>query len=72
MSESTLTRSALRSPLMWIFIVILAAGLGWWYMGATKKDAPKGPPAGMTPSTPVRVEAARKQDLDITCGDSVR
>jgi len=50
---------------MWIFIVILAAGLGWWYMGATKKDAPKGPPAGMTPSTPVRVEAARKQDLDI-------
>lgn len=65
MSESTLARPAWRSPLMWIVIVVLAAGLGWWYLGANKKDAPKGPPAGMTPSTPVRVETARKQDLDI-------
>lgn len=65
MSESTLARPAWRSPLMWIVIVVLAAGLGWWYLGANNKDAPKGPPAGMTPSTPVRVETARKQDLDI-------
>ncbi len=65
MSERTLSRSPLRSPLMWFVIVLLAAGLGWWYVDSGKKVAPKGPPAGMTPSTPVRVEMARKQDLDI-------
>lgn len=65
MSESTLARSALRSPLMWIIVALLVVGLGWWYLGAGKQEAPKGPPAGMTPSTPVRVETARKQDLDI-------
>lgn len=65
MSERTLSRSPLRSPLMWLVIVLLAAGLGWWYVDSGKKVAPKGPPAGMTPSTPVRAEMARKQDLDI-------
>lgn len=65
MSESKLARPAFKSSLIWLVIVLLAAGMGWWYMGADKKETPKGPPAGMTPSTPVRVEAARKQDLDI-------
>jgi membrane fusion protein, multidrug efflux system len=65
MSQSTLTRSALRSPLVWLLIAVLLLGLGWWMIGSDKKAAPKGPPAGMTPTTPVRVEAARIQDLDI-------
>lgn len=65
MSESKLARSAFRSPLMWFVIVLALAGLGWWLFGGTQKTAPKGPPAGMTPGTPVKVEAARKQDLDI-------
>lgn len=65
MSESKLKRSAFRSPLMWFVIVFALAGLGWWLLGGTQKAAPKGPPAGMSPSTPVKVEAARLQDLDI-------
>lgn len=65
MSESKLARSVFRSPLMWFVIVLVLAGLGWWLFGGTQKAAPKGPPAGMTPSTPVKVEAARLQDLDI-------
>ena len=65
MSESKLARSAFRSPLMWFVIVLALAGLGWWLLGSTQKAAPKGPPAGMAPSTPVKVEAARLQDLDI-------
>lgn len=65
MSESKLARSAFRSPLMWFVIVLALAGLGWWLFGGTQKAAPKGPPTGMTPSTPVKVEAARLQDLDI-------
>jgi multidrug efflux system membrane fusion protein len=50
---------------MWFVIVLILAGLGWWLFGGTQKAAPKGPPAGMAPSTPVKVEAARVQDLDI-------
>jgi len=65
MSQSTLTRSPLRSPLVWLLIAIVLLGLGWWWIGSGKKEAPKGPPAGMTPTTPVRVDAARIQDLDI-------
>jgi multidrug efflux system membrane fusion protein len=65
MSESKLARSAFRSPLIWFVVVLILAGLGWWLFGGTQKAAPKGPPAGMTPSTPVKVEAARVQDLDI-------
>ena len=65
MSESNVARSAFRSPLMWLIIALVLAGLGWWQFGATKKVAPKGPPAGMIPATPVRVATARLQDLDI-------
>lgn len=65
MSESNVARSAFRSPLMWLIIALVLAGLGWWQYGATKKVAPKGPPAGMIAATPVRVVAARLQDLDI-------
>ena len=65
MSESNVTRSAFRSPLMWLVIALVLAGLGWWQFGATKKVATKGPPAGMNAGTPVRVAAARLQDLDI-------
>ena len=65
MSESNVARSAFRSPLIWLIIALVLAGLGWWQFGDTKKVAPKGPPAGMSASTPVRVAAARLQDLDI-------
>jgi membrane fusion protein, multidrug efflux system len=65
MPESKVTRSAFRSPLMWLIIALVLAGLGWWQFGGTKKVAPKGPPAGMSPATPVRVDVARLQDLDI-------
>jgi len=65
MSESNVARSAFRSPLMWLIIALVLAGLGWWQFGATKKVAPKGPPAGMSAGTPVRVATARLQDLDI-------
>ncbi len=65
MSESNVARSAFRSPLIWLIIALVLAGLGWWQFGTTKKVAPKGPPAGMSAGTPVRVAAARLQDLDI-------
>lgn len=65
MSESNVARSTLRSPLMWLILALVLAGLGWWQFGATKKVAPKGPPTGMSAATPVRVAAARLQDLDI-------
>jgi multidrug efflux system membrane fusion protein len=65
MSESNVARSAFRSPLMWLIIALVLAGLGWWQFGSPKKVAPKGPPAGMSASTPVRVATARLQDLDI-------
>ncbi len=65
MSESNVARSAFRSPLMWLIIALVLAGLGWWQFGATKKVAPKGPPAGMSAATPVRVATSRLQNLDI-------
>jgi multidrug efflux system membrane fusion protein len=65
MSERKLARSAFRSPLIWIVIVLALAGLGWWFYAESQKTAPKGPPAGMSAGTPVKVEAARLQNLDI-------
>ena len=65
MSESNVARSAFRSPLMWLVIALALAGASWWWFGKTQKPAPKGPPAGMSAGTPVRVVAARVQDLDI-------
>jgi len=65
MSERKLARSAFRSPLLWIVIVLALAGLGWWFYGGHQNTAPKKPPAGMSAGTPVKVEAARLQNLDI-------
>lgn len=65
MFEQVSTRSAFRSPWVWFVIVLLAAGIGGWWLSGAKKEAPKGPPSGMTPSTPVRAEPARTQDLDV-------
>lgn len=65
MSESNVARSAFRSPLMWLVIALALAGASWWWFGTTQKPASKGPPAGMSAGTPVRVVAARVQDLDI-------
>ncbi len=65
MSERKEARSTFRSPLIWLMIALILAGLGWWQLGDKQKPAPKGPPPGMNPSTPVRVDVARLQDLDI-------
>lgn len=65
MSERNVARPAYRSPLMWFVIALALAAAAWWAFGAKEKPAPKGPPAGMVPTTPVRVEAARIQNLDI-------
>ncbi|MDN4016258.1 MdtA/MuxA family multidrug efflux RND transporter periplasmic adaptor subunit [Zwartia panacis] len=64
MSESKKARTALRSPLTWLVIALALGGAAWWWSG-TQKVAPKGPPAGASSGTPVKVEAARLQDLDI-------
>lgn len=65
MSESNVARSAFRSPLMWLVIALALAAAGWWWFGKTQTPAPKAPPPGMNAGTPVRVVAARLQDLDI-------
>lgn len=65
MSERNVARPAYRSPLMWFVIALALAAAAWWAFGAKEKPTPKGPPAGMVPTTPVRVEAARIQNLDI-------
>lgn len=67
MSEPVPSRSARRLPWGWIVIVLalLAGGVYWWSSDATKPAAPKGPPGGMTPMVPVRVQAAVSESLDI-------
>jgi len=65
MSESNVARSAFRSPLMWVVIALVLSAASWWWFGQTQKPAPKAPPPGMSAGTPVRVVAARTQDLDI-------
>ncbi len=67
MSEHVPSRSARRLPWVWIFLVMvaLAGGVYWWLGGSSKSAAPKGPPGGMTPMVPVRVQAAISEDLDI-------
>lgn len=65
MSERKEARSTFRSPLIWLMIALILAGLGWWQLSDKQKPAPKGPPPGVSSSTPVRVGVARLQDLDI-------
>ena len=67
MSEHVPSRSARRLPWVWILLVVtaLAGGAYWWLGDSPKSAAPKGPPGGMTPMVPVRVQAAISEDLDI-------
>ncbi len=67
MSEHVPSRSARRLPWVWILLVMaaLAGGAYWWLGDSSKSAAPKGPPGGMTPMVPVRVQAAISEDLDI-------
>lgn len=67
MSEHLPSRSTRRVPWVWIVLVlaVLVGGVYWWQSGAGKPAAPKGPPGGMTPMVPVRVQAAISENLDI-------
>lgn len=67
MSEHVPSRSARRLPWGWIVLVLalLAGGVYWWSTSANKPATPKGPPGGMTPMVPVRVQAAVSESLDI-------
>ena len=46
-------------------LAVLVGGVYWWQSDAGKPAAPKGPPGGMTPMVPVRVQAAISESLDI-------
>ena len=67
MSEHLPSRSTRRVPWVWIVLVlaVLIGGVYWWQSDAGKPAAPKGPPGGMTPMVPVRVQAAIFESLDI-------
>lgn len=67
MSEHLPSRSTRRVPWVWIVLVlaVLVGGVYWWQSDAGKPAAPKGPPGGMTPMVPVRVQAAISENLDI-------
>ena len=67
MSEHLPSRSTRRVPWVWIVLVlaVLVGGVYWWQSDAGKSAAPKGPPGGMTPMMPVRVQAAISENLDI-------
>lgn len=67
MSEHVPSRSARRLPWGWIVVVLalLAGGVYWWSTSGSKPASPKGPPSGMTPMVPVRVQAAVSESLDI-------
>ena len=67
MSEHLPSRYTRRVPWVWIVLVlaVLVGGVYWWQSDAGKPAAPKGPPGGMTPMVPVRVQAAISESLDI-------
>ncbi|NQW83952.1 MAG: MdtA/MuxA family multidrug efflux RND transporter periplasmic adaptor subunit [Alcaligenaceae bacterium] len=65
MSESLSTRPLFRSPLVWILSVLLLALVVWWLMPGVTTTEKKGPPAGFTPTVPVKTEVARVQNLDL-------
>lgn len=65
MVERSSTHSFVRSPLVWIVSVALAALAAWWFIPRAPTTAKKGPPAGFVPSVPVKTDVARVQDLDI-------
>ena len=68
MSEHLPSRSTRRVPWVWIVLVlaVLVGGVYWWQSDAGKPATPKGPPGGMTPMVPVRVQAAISESLDIS------
>ena len=59
--------SSARRNLVWAVAILLVVGAGyWWYQGGeSARSSAKGPPGGMTPPIPVKVETAKVQDLDI-------
>ena len=59
--------SPARRNLVWAAVILLVVGAGyWWYRGGdSARSSAKGPPGGMTPPVPVKVETAKVQDLDI-------
>ena len=67
MSEHLPSRSTRRVPWVWIVLALslLVGGVYWWQSDAGKPATPKGPPGGMTPMVPVRVQAAISENLDI-------
>lgn len=67
MSEHLPSRSTRRVPWVWIVLALslLVGGVYWWQSDAGKPATPKGPPGGMTPMVPVRVQAAISESLDI-------
>ena len=65
MVERSSTHSFVRSLLVWIVSVALAALAAWWFIPRSPTTAKKGPPAGFVPSVPVKTDVARVQDLDI-------
>lgn len=54
-----------RSRLVWVVVALMTVGAAWWLLSDSKRSSPKGPPAGMAQMVPVRVEAARIEDLSI-------
>ena len=67
MSEHLPSPSTRRVPWVWIVLALalLVGGVYWWQSDAGKPATPKGPPGGMTPMVPVRVQAAISESLDI-------
>ncbi len=67
MPEHLPSRSTRRVPWVWIVLALalLLGGVYWWQSDASKPATPKGPPGGMTPMVPVRVQAAISESLDI-------
>jgi multidrug efflux system membrane fusion protein len=66
MFDSVSAGSSARRKLIWLAVVLLVIGAGyWWYQAGEPARSAKGPPGGKTPPVPVRVETAKVQDLDV-------
>ena len=66
MFDSVSAGSSARRNLIWLAVVLLVIGAGyWWYQAGESSRSAKGSPGGKTPPVPVKVETAKVQDLDI-------
>ena len=66
MFDSVSAGSSARRKLIWLAVVLLVIGAGyWWYRAGEPARSAKGPPGGKTPPIPVKVETAKVQDLDV-------